>query len=227
MKRRLIQLLCLLVMVYTGREIIQYFGAYSQVNEEIEQVQTLVQEQSLNTLQQQYEDVVGWISIEGMKVDYPILQTDNNEFYLRHNYKGTESRAGSIFLDYRNDANLTDRHSIIYGHVLRNGSMFGQLANYAEMEFAQRHQFIEIELAGKKINLQVFAAYETTTDFYYIETDFTDTSFADFIDTIQDKSQIDLQVNVTEQDQLITLSTCTTSVSDAERFVVHAKVIEG
>lgn len=227
MKRRLIQLLCLLVMVYTGREIIQYFGAYSQVNEEIEQVQTLVQEQSLNTLQQQYEDVVGWISIEGMKVDYPILQTDNNEFYLRHNYKGTESRAGSIFLDYRNDANLTDRHSIIYGHVLRNGSMFGQLANYAEVEFAQRHQFIEIELAGKKINLQVFAAYETTTDFYYIETDFTDTSFADFIDTIQDKSQIDLQVNVTEQDQLITLSTCTTSVSDAERFVVHAKVIEG
>lgn len=227
MKRRLIQLLCVLVMAYTGWEIIQYFGAYSQVNEEIEQVQSLVQQQSLQTLQQQYSDVAGWITIEGMKVDYPILQTDNNEFYLRHNYRGAESRAGSIFLDYRNDGDFTDQHSIIYGHVLRNGSMFGQLSNYAEVEFAQQHQLIDIELADKKLKLQVFAAYETTTDFYYIETDFTDTSFANFIDIIQDKSQIDLQVKVTEHDQLFTLSTCTTSVNDEERFVVHAKVIEG
>ena len=103
--------------------------------------------------------------------------------------------------------------------------MFGDLSKLSEQKF-EAHPIPYYETNDQRYALEVFAAYETTTDFYYIETQFTDETYAQFLSDIQQRSVIEMAVNITESDRIITFSTCTTSQNDKERFVVHAKVTE-
>ena len=226
MRQKLVMVMCIVVIVFASWQLVDYFLAYDKVEKQEEELQQIIVTSSLNQLQKQYDEMIGWIIIDNTKVDYPIMQADNNEFYLTHNYKGSKLRAGSIFLDYRNDPLLNDRHSIIYGHDLRNGSMFGQLHQYEEQSFTDANRSFTIELANKRLTLEVFSAYQTTTDFYYIETEFTNESYEQFIETIKNKSVITYEGNINVTDQIITLSTCVSDDSGDERFVVHAKVVE-
>ncbi|AWE06478.1 SrtB family sortase [Lysinibacillus sp. 2017] len=222
--RKWIRFASVVVMVICTGVLINYFYSYIKVEKELESAQQIVETSKLETLQQQNKKIIGWLSLEDSRLNNPVLQTDNNEFYLKHNYLNQSSRGGSIFVDYRNDA-LYDRHTIFYGHVLRNGSMFGELAKFSDQQYATEHPVFIYETNDKTYTLEVFAAYETTTDFYYLETDFTDDTFGQFLTTIQSQSVIEMPVEVSEQDQIVTFSTCTTSADDIERFVVHAKVI--
>ncbi len=226
MRQKLIPLICIVVIFFASWQLIDYFLTYEKVEKQEEELQQKTVTSSLTQLQKQYDGLVGWIKINHTKVDYPIMQATNNEFYLTHNYEGEKFRAGSIFLDYRNDPLLNDRHSIIYGHDLRNGSMFGQLRQYEEQSFADTNRHFTIELANERLTLEVFSAYQTTTDFYYIETVFTNESYGQFIETIKEKSVITFDGNININDQIITLSTCVSDDSGDERFVVHAKVVE-
>ena len=226
MRQHLIKLICVVVIVFASWQLINYFLTYEKVEQQEEELHQKISLSSLDQFQKQYEDMVGWIKIENTKVDYPIMQATNNEFYLTRNYKGEKLRAGSIFLDYRNDPSLSDRHSIIYGHDLRNGSMFGQLHQYEELSFANANRQFMIELGNERLTLEVFSAYQTTTDFYYIETEFTNESYEQFIETIKNKSVITYDGNLNVNDQIITLSTCVSDNQSDERFVVHAKVVE-
>ena len=226
MKKFAVYVVALVMLGVSIFGIGRYFYSYIKVEKDQQELGQIVQDQTLDAIYATINDVVGWIKINGMKLDNPIMQTTDNAFYLSHNYKGEKARTGAIFLDYRNNSQFTDRHSIIYGHVLRNGSMFGQLAQYSTNDFAKEHKEITVELENETLFLEVFAAYETTADFYYIETQFTDDSFEQFITTIQNKSLISMDATVTSDDQIVTLSTCTKSTDEKERFVVHTKIVE-
>ncbi len=216
---------CMAVMVYTGVQIVQYIYSYVKIDDELEKVQAFVSNGKLDGLREVNPHIIGWLSLEGTRLDNPVLQAEDNDFYLRHNHLDEESRGGSIFMDYRNDPE-PGRHTIFYGHVLRNGTMFGDLSKFADQSYAEAHPAFLYETPDKRYELQVFAAYETTTDFYYIETDFTDESYAAFLQDIKGRSEIDMPVAIGVEDRIATFSTCTTSVDDEERFVVHAKVVE-
>ena len=222
--KRLIQIACIVVMVYTGVQLVQYVTTYFVVEKELEEVQQVMANEQLAALQHINPQIVGWLMLEGTRLDNPVLQASDNDFYLRHNYKDEESRGGSIFMDYRNDAEELDRHTIFYGHVLRNGTMFGNLAKFVDQAYADEHPIFFYETMQTKYELHVFAAYETTTDFYYIETDFTDDAYKAFLTEIQARSDIKMPVTIDETDRIVTFSTCTTSSNKEERFVVHAKV---
>lgn len=219
--RKWIRAFSVIVMVVCAVFIIRYFISYSEVNKQLERAQ----QSELTALQQQNAQIIGWLKLEGTRLNNPVLQTDNNEFYLTHNYLDEKSRGGSIFADYRNDV-MEDRHTIFYGHVLRNGTMFGDLSKFSEQSYAEAHPTFYYETNDQSYALEVFAAYETTTDFYYIETQFTDETYAQFLSDIQRRSDIEMGVQVNEADKIVTFSTCTTSQNDKERFVVHAKVVE-
>ena len=216
---------CMAVMIYTGVQIVQYIYSYVKIDDELEEVQAFVSNEELEGLREVNPHIIGWLSLEGTRLDNPVLQAEDNDFYLRHNHLDEESRGGSIFMDYRNDPE-PGRHTIFYGHVLRNGTMFGDLSKFADQSYAEAHPAFLYETPDKRYELQVFAAYETTTDFYYIETEFTDESYAAFLQDIKSRSKIDIPVAVGVEDRIATFSTCTTSVDDEERFVVHAKVVE-
>ena len=162
-------------MIVCAGIIVNYFMGYRQVEQQLEQAQEVVETSELATLQQQNTNIIGWLSLANSRLNNPVLQADDNEFYLTHNYLDEKSRGGSIFMDFRNDG-LNDRHTIFYGHVLRNGTMFGELAKFYEQSYADEHPVFYYETNEKQFVLQVFAAYETTTDDYYIETQFTSRS---------------------------------------------------
>lgn len=208
-------------MIFCAWQIVSYFMDYKQVEADLEQAQ----QSELAILQRQQQDVVGWLSLEDSRLDNPVLQTTDNDFYLTHNYVGEKSRGGSIYMDYRNES-MQDRHTIFYGHVLRNETMFGGLSKFAEQAYADKHPVFYYETADTKYALEVFASYETTTDFYYIETQFTDETYRGFLADIYERSVIQMAVDVAVTDRIATFSTCTTSQNDEERFVVHAKVVE-
>lgn len=212
-------------MIVCAVIVVRHYLGYSEVNEQLEQAQQKVEHGELKELQQQNKNIIGWLTLENTRLNNPVLQTDNNEFYLIHNYLDEKSRGGSIFADFRNDV-MEDRHTIFYGHVLRNGTMFGDLPKFTEQDYAEEHPVFYYETDAKRYALHVFAAYETTTDFYYIETQFTDDTFDQFLSVIQQKSTIKMPVEVANSDKIATFSTCTTSTDDKERFVVHAKVVE-
>lgn len=208
-------------MIICAVILVQYVLSYRDVANDLQQAQ----QSELAVLQQQNARIIGWLSLEGTRLDNPVLQATDNDFYLTHNHLDEKSRGGSIFADFRNNV-LQDRHTIFYGHVLRNGTMFGDLAKFSEQSYADNHPTFYYETNDKKYALQVFAAYNTTTDHYYIETQFTDETFQTFLQDIESRSAIMMPVDVTIQDKIVTFSTCTTSQNDRERFVVHAKVVE-
>lgn len=183
---------------------------------------------SFNDLLSINEDIVGWISIGDTVVNYPILQAEENEYYLNRNYKEEESRAGSIFMDYRNDIQSSDRHTVLYGHNMKDGSMFGDMDNFLEQTYFQEHQQVFFDTLYESYDVELFSVYQTTTDFYYIETDFPDdNTYQAFLDEIQGKSSVETNVEVSTEDQIITFSTCDYFLSPNEgRLVIHGKLVK-
>lgn len=174
------------------------------------------------------ENIVGWVSVDGTKLNNPILQAEDNEFYLDRNFKDNSSRAGSVFMDYRNDMNASNRNTILYGHAMKNGTMFGDLKKYGNQDYAEEHATVYFDSLYEGYDVEVFAAYETTIDFYYIETDFeTDDDFNEYIGEVKERSLIDMPVDVEPDDQIITLSTCNNLVTSSDRrYVVQGKLVK-
>lgn len=101
------------------------------------------------------EDIVAWIQIPGIGVDYPVVQGEDNEHYLHYTFDGKENIAGSIFLDYRNRADFTDRKVILYGHNMQDGSMFSHLAKYQDKDFREEQGRVILYLPGKTLECEV------------------------------------------------------------------------
>nr|WP_204466134.1 class B sortase [Shouchella xiaoxiensis] len=186
------------------------------------------QQKAFAPLQDLNSDIVGWIEIEGTSIDYPVLQAQDNEYYLRRNYKEEKNRAGSIFMDYRVRDVAEDRHTILYGHEMRDGSMFSGLSAFTDQAFFDEQYAFLFDTPEKSYQVEVFSVYYTTTDFYYIETEFNDQAhYSSFIDDIQGRSMFESAVEVNENDQIMTLSTCDASQAGKNgRFVVHGKLVE-
>lgn len=167
-------------------------------------------------------DVVGWLYQEGGgPISYPIMYSGDNDTYLHTALNGSEATAGSIFMEGKNQPDFNDSHTIIYGHNMRNGSMFGTLKYLSSKEgYMDTHQYFQIFLPDEIRRYQVFAYEVVAADAWVYQVPFgPNQEFSDFISTIYDKSKVDTDVSVTEEDKIITFSTCSGS---SNRFVVHA-----
>lgn len=188
----------------------------------------MVMQDSFKELYAQNEDIVGWIKVPNTLVDYPILQTDDNEFYMDHDFDQNKHDAGSIFLDFRCDfTNMYQAaHQIIYGHNMKNGTMFQELTKYEDEEFFKENRYITIDTLYGNYQFEVFSVYETPISFYYLETYFGERAdWLEFIKVFQEKSMHQSDAKLTEDDVVITLSTCTNKHIDNLRFVVHARLV--
>ncbi|MEY9970920.1 sortase B [Lysinibacillus sp. RC46] len=238
----------LAIFLYSGFSLAKYLYTYYETSKSLEEVQIIYQSTLATledeavetsstpfTIRPQFKDlltvnnnIVGWISTDGTKLNNPILQAENNDFYLNHNFKDRESRAGSVFMDYRNNVQDINRNTILYGHAMKNSTMFGSLKNYLNQQYADEHPIIYLDTLYEGYDVEVFAAYETTIDFYYIETEFKgNDAFLKFLDEIQARSAIEMNVEIGPEDKILTLSTCKDSVmSNDHRFVVQGKLVK-
>ena len=169
------------------------------------------------------EDLVGWITIPGTAIAYPVVKTDNNDFYLAHNVHKEPARGGSIFMDFRNTGTAEDLHTILYGHNMKDGSMFRDLMRYKKKDYFDKHPVVEFNTLYAEMKWEIFSVYVTSGDFYYLETYFpTVDDYGYFLESIQKRSLFKREQEVTVKDRILTLSTCSYESDDA-RFVVHAK----
>jgi len=175
-------------------------------------------------------DLVGWISIPGFAkaIDYPIMQSFDNEYYLRHDFYKNESNSGSIFMDFSNLSAEPDRNIIIYGHAMRNNSMFGNLRGYpTDSEKYEKVSVIYLDLLYTRLEYRVFSAYSCEKDFNYRRTVFTDDEdYMDFLNTVRSKSEHDFGIALSPRDKIITLSTCDKSIGQDWRIVIHGKLVK-
>lgn len=191
-------------------------------------------EPSINELMlKENSDFKGWVTISGTKIDNPIYQTTNNDYYLTHNQKKQKSAYGALFFDYTNKITeeFTDKNLIVYGHHMKNGSMLANLTKYKSLSFYKQHPTIEFSTLYKTGTYKIYAAFvlnaSKADDDGYIYNIFRQ-SFADEEDfnswsqEAYQRSIIRTGVDVNIDDNIITLVTCTYDFDDA-RFVVMAR----
>ena len=182
-----------------------------------------------NKLINKNPDTIGWIKVLGPDINYPVVQTNNNDFYLTHSFDKSYNKAGWIFADYINKNlknNELDKNTIIYGHNRQNNSMFGTLSNVFKEEWLsnKENHYINFSTLNNNMVWEVFSTYTIEKEEYYIQSNFSsDEEYISFLNTIKNRSTYKYDVNISKEDKILTLSTCT-NVGKG-RTVLHAKLI--
>lgn len=167
-------------------------------------------------------DIIGWLEMESVDISYPIVQSDDNDYYLHRTFRKQDNFAGSIFLDYLNNPNFSNRNNIVYGHNMKNGSMFGILKQYQNQEKYDKSKYFWIYTPTRIYKYEIFSAsvVGTYSDSYQIS--FADRDdFKEFLDQAKSQSMIKTTAKVSYNDTVVTLSTCTGD--SATRFIVQGK----
>lgn len=178
-----------------------------------------------NSIYNMNTDIVGWINVPSVSISYPVFKAKDNEFYLKKNPYKEASNSGSIFMDFRNEGLAKDVNTILYGHNMKDGSMFGELMRYKKREFLEKNPVIQFSTLYEDLTWQIFSVYVTDINFNYIKTEFNDTSeLKSFLSDIKTKSMFPIDCEVLVEDNIITLSTCSDEFYNS-RFVIHAKKV--
>ena len=173
-------------------------------------------------------DVVGWIYIEALDgISYPVVQGEDNEEYLHTTYENNYNFAGTIFIDYENSRDFSDCNTLVYGHNMKNGSMFGRLKNFSEDQTTyEKSKYFWIFTPEKDYRYEIISAYTTgvNSDTYTLFKGPGD-EFQEYLDTIKGYSEIETDdTELTIKDRIVTLSTCTGN--DATRYVVQGRLAD-
>ncbi len=178
-------------------------------------------------LLKQNSDTIGWLNVEGTSIDSVFVKTTNNTYYLDHSFNKKSNQAGWIFSDYRNDFDTLNDNTIIYGHRRLDGAMFGPLINVLKESWLNNpdNHIIKISTLNNNYIFEVVSVYTISKESYYITSNFAlNSSFTEFLNTIQKRSIHDFSASLNAQDKILTLSTCYDN--NGKRLVLHAKLIK-
>ena len=169
-------------------------------------------------------EVIAWLTVDNTDISSPVVQGPDNDKYLKIAYDGSKSNSGSIFMNAYNAADFSDQNTLIYGHHMRDGSMFGQLLEFEDPAYLDQHRTFTIYTESGALQYQIFSAFVTySASFVYTDHFEFSWDFYDFIEKALSSSILDMGVEVTDEDKIVTLSTCTSRGNRAERFVVMGK----
>ncbi len=179
------------------------------------------------------KSLIGWIEIADTIIDYPVMQTKDNEYYLKHDFNQKNDANGCIFLDCNCDVILGNDNWILYGHHMKNGKMFSSLIKYADMDYYEKHKYIRFDTIYEKGTYEVMYAFrsriyntnEITFKYYQFIDANSSEEFDSYMEEMEKMSLIDTGVSATYGDKLLTLSTCDYQEENG-RFVVVAKRID-
>lgn len=248
--RSFLMVVCVCILVYAGYQLTMIFMEYKAAGDEYEQIETMTTDEvitynadydmgdpfnpNFNPTQVDWQNLVSlnseiyaWIEFENtdLGINYPVAKGIDNDYYLNHTVNGTENSAGSIYIDMENDPYFHDTNTFIYGHNMKNGSMFGNLKKYKNAEFFAGNEYFWIYTPDSRSRYKIFSCYEPAadSDAYSWWPDYCD-EYTAYLQTAKANSLYDTGVSVSGDDKIITLSTCT-SRGDAYRFIVQAKLI--
>ena len=208
------------------KEIDDYYEAIVDEYVEVDE-QGIITHIDLDKLAAKNSDVKGWIYIDGTIINYPLLQGPDNDYYLYVNYDDQYSGAGSIYIDSNCSGDLSDDHTIIYGHNMKNDSMFGTLNDFKNASYRDAHPYVYIlGLDGMWNKYEVFAYYRAEVSDGTFSLFTGDPSrITDYADLVASKNYYDNSLLPTNGEKIITLSTCTEDLDDNCRNVLQAKLV--
>lgn len=183
-------------------------------------------------------DFVGWIKIDGTEIDYPVVQADDNDYYLNHNFDKEKESRGTIFMDYTSDPNLRYMNTVIHGHNWLDDTVFSELPQYSDIDYYREHPIIEYNTRTEMHKWKIFAVFITTASadedngyvFNYVYPDMGGINFDGYMAEINKRTLYYTGVDVNENDKILTLSTCTREVDTRSyradcRIVILARMV--
>ncbi len=180
---------------------------------------------NFETLLKKNSDTVAWVQVKGTNINYPVVQTNDNNYYLNHSFNKTKNTSGWIFMDFRNNKDELNQNTILYAHSRVNGTMFGTLKNILKNNWYKNEDNHIIKTSTQTNNYlwQVFSVYiiEETSD--YLQIKFSENEALKFFTKLKDRSKLNFDIDLFDNDKIITLSTC---YGKTERVVMHAKLIK-
>lgn len=227
-----IQIVLIAVIIFSGIKIIEWIKSNKKnkdIMSEIKENVVINNEMDSNNeeykidfakLKQKNSDAIAWIKVNGTDIDFPVVKGTDNSYYLTHNFDKEKNKAGWIFADYRNKFDGTDKNIIIYGHNMKNGSMFASLKDVIKEEWYnnENNKYIALITENENCKYQVFSVYQTETEEYYLQTNIS--NFKEFVEKIKGRSKKKFNVDIKETDSILTLSTCADNTK--YRVVLHA-----
>lgn len=237
----IILVIAIVVFAVSAYKLYGIFSEYNKGDKEYQNIQDLVintdkkddtKEETFSVdfekLLEMNSDVVGWIRFdEPSEINYPVVQGRDNEEYLKRTFEANTNKLGTLFVDVNNPGDFSGRNTFIYGHNMKNGSMFAQLLKYKDDSFYKEHPYFYIYTPdGKVRTYEIFSAgvVKDTSDSYIMDYA-DDAAFQTYIDYIKQQSAYPTSAEVTTASKIVSLSTCT-NVRDDERFLVHGVMIK-
>ena len=237
----IILVIAIVVFAVSAYKLYGIFSEYNKGDKEYQKIQDLVintdkkddtKEETFSVdfekLLEMNSDVVGWIRFdEPSEINYPVVQGRDNEEYLKRTFEANTNKLGTLFVDVNNPGDFSGRNTFIYGHNMKNGSMFAQLLKYKDDSFYKEHPYFYIYTPdGKVRTYEIFSAgvVKDTSDSYIMDYA-DDAAFQTYIDYMKQQSAYPTSAEVTTASKIVSLSTCT-NVRDDERFLVHGVMIK-
>lgn len=235
----ILYIILLSILIYSGIKIFKWYKDKTNNNKIVEQIKStvIVEENNedgnengytvdFNKLKEQNNETIAWLKINNTNIEYPVVKGTNNSFYLNHSFDKSKNSAGWIFADYKNKFDNTDKNIVIYGHNMRDGSMFGSMLNILDAKWYENEENTNITLytENEKCIYKIFSIYKIESEDYYIKTEFSDdNNFEQFVNTIKKRSIKEFNTDVSKDDNILTVSTCANN--NKYRVVLHAKKI--
>ena len=248
--KKILYFIFVMIFIISIIYIINYFINIRKTKSNIEEIRKIMSDENisienndnekeinykieqLKKVQEQNEEIIAWVEIEGTEINYPVLQTNNNDYYLTRNYKKEYDRNGSIFLDYRYDFTKPSDNFLIYGHNNNNGLMFDNLLEYENKTYYEKHPIINLTTAEEDAKYKIIAvlkseAYKNLQNefLYYNYIDFeSDNEYYNYINNCKNNSLYEISENVDSRTKLLTLSTCEYSKKNGRLGIVAIKL---
>ena len=201
---------------------------YKQETNQEKQQDSLKRIAQMKKLKEEYKNIIGWIEIKDTNISYPVVQGEDNEFYLTHDYKGDKAERGAIFLDSNYDWNISGNNFMIYGHYMLNDEMFTDLTKYVKEDFYKKHPTIRFTTENEDAEYDIIAVFRSRVynksdknvfKYYHFINSKSEKEYNNFIKNIKEASLYEIEETAKYGDQLITLTTCSYHTEDG-RFVV-------
>lgn len=230
-------IISLIIMCICAVYIYKWLNESNHNNEVMEIVKNAVIEENDNNsntekkinfteLKEYNSDIVGWLKVNNTEIDYPVVKYTDNSFYLKHSLDKTYNTHGWIFTDYQVNLDGNDKNITIYGHNIKDGSMFGSLKNILEKDWYKNSENLDVSFITEDEDAiyRVFSVYQIEKETYYTNNYFkNDSEYESFIQELKSRSIVNFNTDVNIDDQILTLSTCATN--NNYRVVLHAKKI--
>lgn len=224
--------LCAIAIVVFAVLLIQNNRAYSEGDAVYEDLRpeasaTIPVRIDFDLLAEINEDVVGWIRSDGGLIDYPVVRGTDNDYYLTHLFNGQRNKVGAIFMDFRNSGDFSDPSTVIYGHNMKNGSMFSSLTEYKKQSYYDSFPQMTLYTPGGDFTIELFAGIVADGNDEFMRFEFRDDKdFINYITELKNASTFTSETTVSPGDRIITLSTCSYEFNNA-RYAVFGKLTAG